>query len=160
MIWRPYFTSWSKRGLSRCGLLDNILCEWWLVRHFFERVWVILCGWGIVLGEWGWMGMSGGRWGWVHCLIMPFNNELLITTCPQFFRPRNVGFLNCKLGWEAEENRDVNWLLSNTYFQHQTYSIILQHFPKKKYISKNKQLTGYNLKMSWEINLDVLLLSK
>ena len=82
--------------------------EWWLVRHYFERVWVILCGWGIILVELGWVGMSGGRWGWVHCLIMPFNNELLITTCPQFFRPRNVGFLNCKLGWEAEENREVN----------------------------------------------------
>ena len=42
------------------------------MKHYFERVWVILCGWGIVLGEWGWVGISGGRWGWVHCLIMPF----------------------------------------------------------------------------------------
>ena len=23
------------------------------------------------LGGWGWVGMSGGEWGWVHCLIMP-----------------------------------------------------------------------------------------
>ena len=27
--------------------------------------------WGIILGGWGWLGMIGGEWVWVHCLIMP-----------------------------------------------------------------------------------------
>ena len=48
MIWRSYFTSWSKRSLNRYGLLEDILCEWWWVRHYFEWVWVILGGWGII----------------------------------------------------------------------------------------------------------------
>ena len=80
MIWRPYVTSWSKRNLSRCELLDRILCEWQLVRHYlqfirhyFEWVWVILGGqgwvetsgvlfwvgwgeWDIILSGWGWVG--------------------------------------------------------------------------------------------------------
>ena len=46
--------------LSRCGLLDHVLCKWWLVRHYFEWVWVILGGWG----EWGCMGLFFG-WGGV-----------------------------------------------------------------------------------------------
>ena len=24
-----------------------------------------------ILSRWGWVGMSEGEWGWVHCLIMP-----------------------------------------------------------------------------------------
>ena len=27
--------------------------------------------WENILGDWGWLGMSGGEWGWVHYLIMP-----------------------------------------------------------------------------------------
>ena len=45
----PYLVI-KERSLSRCGLLDHILCEWRLMRHYFERVWVILGGWGIILG--------------------------------------------------------------------------------------------------------------
>ena len=96
MIWRPYDAPWSKRSLSRCGLLDHILCSLRLVRHYLEWVWVILGGWGWVglggeifwvggggwknvLSEWGWVevtgvsGGGGGEWGWVHCLIIPFS---------------------------------------------------------------------------------------
>ena len=36
----------TKRSLSRCGLLDHILCESQLMRHYFEWMWVILGGWG------------------------------------------------------------------------------------------------------------------
>ena len=79
MIWRPYVTSWSKRSLSRCGLLHHILCEWRLVKHYyFEWLWMgHYFGWVGVGGEifwvggWGWVGVSGGEWGCVHCLIMP-----------------------------------------------------------------------------------------
>ena len=62
MIWRPYVNSRSKRSLSRCGLLDHILCEWWLVRHYLEQVWVILGGWVWMGHYFGWVGMSGGGW--------------------------------------------------------------------------------------------------
>ena len=31
--------------------------------------WVGRGGWGNILG--GWVGVSWGEWGWVHCLIMP-----------------------------------------------------------------------------------------
>ena len=79
MIWWPYFTLWSKRSLSRCWLLDHILCKWRLVRHYFEWVWVVLGGWDIILSRWGWVGLyraliwvggkifwvGGGGWGWV-----------------------------------------------------------------------------------------------
>ena len=70
-LWR-YFTLWWKRGLSGCGLLDHFLCEWRLVRHYLEWVWVILGGWGWVGGVWG---IILGEWGWVHCLIMPIRNK-------------------------------------------------------------------------------------
>ena len=66
MIWRRYIISSSKRSLSRCGLLDHILYDWRLVRHYFEWVWVILGEWkwvghyfGWVEGEWGWVEVSG-----------------------------------------------------------------------------------------------------
>ena len=36
--------------------------------HSFGRVGG---GWDIILGGWGWKGIGGGEWGWVHCLIMP-----------------------------------------------------------------------------------------
>ena len=72
MIWWPYFTLWSKRSLSRCGLLDHILYEWRLVRRYFEWVWVILGRRGIISGKWGWVEvygplfwMDGGEWSWV-----------------------------------------------------------------------------------------------
>ena len=80
---RRYLTSWSRRSLSRYGLLEHILCEWQLMRHYFEWVWVILCGWDIfwvVWGEWGWMrhyfgwvGVSGALFcvnggGWENVL--------------------------------------------------------------------------------------------
>ena len=90
MIWWPYFSSGSKKSLSRCRLTDHILCKWQLLRHYFEWVWVILDGWDIILGggvwgiilggwEWvgrmgkyfGWLGVGGGERGWMHCLIMP-----------------------------------------------------------------------------------------
>ena len=29
--------------------------------------------WVNILGWWDWLGMSGGEWGWVHCLIMPIS---------------------------------------------------------------------------------------
>ena len=55
------------------------------MRGYFEWVGVILGrrggGEGIILGVWEWVGkyfgwvgvggLSGGGWGWVHCLIMP-----------------------------------------------------------------------------------------
>ena len=63
IIWRPYVTSWSKRSLSRCVLLDRIWSEWRLVRYYFKWVWVIL-------GGWGWVGVYGalflGGWEWVE----------------------------------------------------------------------------------------------
>ena len=72
-IWRPYVTSWSKRSFSRCGLLKHILCECWLMRHYFQWVWVTLSEWGIILGGWECVGMyvalflvGGDEWGWVE----------------------------------------------------------------------------------------------
>ena len=42
-----------------------ILGEWrWLGNYF----WVSGGGWGITFGKCGWVG---GEWGWLHCLIMP-----------------------------------------------------------------------------------------
>ena len=83
--WQPYVTSWSKRSLTKCGLLDNNLCKTRIVRHFFEWVWVILGGWVSVEFYFGWVNGSkgmdrtlfwvgGGGWGWLHCLIMPHCN--------------------------------------------------------------------------------------
>ena len=70
MIWWPYFTSLSKRSLSKCRLMDHILCKWRLLRHYFEWVWVILDGLDIILGRWGWVELYGvlfwvgeGEWG-------------------------------------------------------------------------------------------------
>ena len=48
-------------------------------------------GWVNILGGWKWVGMSGGEWGWVHCLIMPlfnepgnrFYNNSVINICPR-----------------------------------------------------------------------------
>ena len=42
----------AKISLSRFGLLDHILCEWRLVRHYFEckLFWVGGGGWDIILG--------------------------------------------------------------------------------------------------------------
>ena len=61
MIWWPYFISWSKRSLSRCRLMDHILCKWRLLRHYFEWGWVALGRWDIILGGWGCMGHFFGR---------------------------------------------------------------------------------------------------
>ena len=47
-------------------LLDHILCEWRLVRDYFECVWVILGGWGWVSHYFGWMGVGGPLF-WVDC---------------------------------------------------------------------------------------------
>ena len=40
--------------------------------------WVNVGGWGIILGEWGWVGhyfgrvvVGGGEWEWMYCLIVP-----------------------------------------------------------------------------------------
>ena len=59
-----------KESLSRCRLIDLILCKWQLLRYYFEWVWVILGGWDIILGGWGWVvvygalfWVSGGGWG-------------------------------------------------------------------------------------------------
>ena len=79
IIWRPYLTSWSKRSLSRCGLLDHILCKWQLVDIILSECglfWVRGGKWGFILGGWGCMGYYfgwvkvSGRWvghyfGWV-----------------------------------------------------------------------------------------------
>ena len=90
IIWRLCVTSWSKRSLSRCGLLDRILCKWRLARHYFEWAglvgalfwvgeggvgvygalfWISRGVWGIILGRCWWMGVGetslwvgGGRW--------------------------------------------------------------------------------------------------
>ena len=36
-------------------------------------------------GGWGGVGISGGEWGWLHCLIMPipipYSNPLMLSTC-------------------------------------------------------------------------------
>ena len=63
MIWRRYVTSRSKRSLSKCGLLEHVLCEWRLIRHYFEWVWVISGGSGCMKHYFGWVGVSGGGWG-------------------------------------------------------------------------------------------------
>ena len=82
MIWWPYFISWSKRSLSRCRLMDHILCKWRLLRQYFEWVGVFLGEWDIILGGWRWVGVYGalfwvGGGGWVHCLIMPVSEGIL-----------------------------------------------------------------------------------
>ena len=105
MIWRLYLILSSKGSLIRFGLLDHILCEWQLarhylrlVRHYFEWVWVILGGWGVdgalfwvggvrwgCMGHYfGWVGVggktfwvSGHEWGRVHSLIMPYTMSIL-----------------------------------------------------------------------------------
>ena len=33
--------------------------------------WVGVGVWENIFVGWGWVGMSGGEWGWMHCLIMP-----------------------------------------------------------------------------------------
>ena len=79
VIWWPYFTLWSKRSLSKCGLLVHILYKWRLMRHYFEWAWVTLGGWDIILnrwgcrgvwdiilGGWGWVGIILGEWGWME----------------------------------------------------------------------------------------------
>ena len=55
------------------------------VGHYFgwvgvsRGVWgIILGGWENILVGWEWMGMSGGEWGQVHCLIMPISISLLL----------------------------------------------------------------------------------
>ena len=37
--------------------MDHILCKRRLLRHYLEWVWVILGGWDIILGGWGWVGV-------------------------------------------------------------------------------------------------------
>ena len=61
------YTSWWKKSLNRCGVLDYILCEWRLVMHHFEWLWVIL-------GRWVQMGVfrallwvDGSGWGIILC---------------------------------------------------------------------------------------------
>ena len=81
---RRYLTSWSRRSLSRCGLLDHILCEWQAVSQ--ALFWVSVGGWGIILGGCGWVVVGGvlfwevrvggkifwvGGGGWEYCFIMP-----------------------------------------------------------------------------------------
>ena len=92
-----FFTSWSKRSLSRCRLMTHILCKWRSLRNYFEWVWVLLGEWDIILGIWEWLGLygslfwvgealfwvSGGGWenilvgwgwvGWVYYFIMPIS---------------------------------------------------------------------------------------
>ena len=110
-IWRPYVTLWSKRSLSRCGLLKHILCECWLMRHYFQWVWVTLSEWGIILGGWGWVGKY--FWwmrvigGWVHCLIMPSRNIFHVHRCVLIFlRVSTVAFkLITLLSWWHLQNQ-------------------------------------------------------
>ena len=80
--------------MTRCGLLDHVLCKLQSVKHYFEWVWVILGRWDIILGGalfwvggggrenilggWEWVWLSGSEWGWVHCLIMPLLFYMLI----------------------------------------------------------------------------------
>ena len=97
MILWPYFTSRSKRILSRCRLMDHSLCKWrtvietlfWVsVRHFgwmghyFRWVavggalfWVGGGGWeNIWLGGsgWRWLEVRGAGWGWVGIFFLFF----------------------------------------------------------------------------------------
>ena len=78
IIWRPYLTSWSKRSLSRCGLLDHILCEWQLVAIILSECWPFCVrgdrwgGWRCMEYYFGWVGVGwkifwvgGGGWSWV-----------------------------------------------------------------------------------------------
>ena len=70
-----------KEKFEYVWVLDNILYDWRLVRHYVEWVWVILGEWGlakhyfwrvradrggcgIILGGWRWVGMSGALF-WV-----------------------------------------------------------------------------------------------
>ena len=62
LIWRPHVISSSNRSLSTCGLLHHILCEWFLVRHYFEWVWAILGQWGWVRHNFWWVGVGGNVW--------------------------------------------------------------------------------------------------
>ena len=64
----------AKISLSRFGLLDHILCEWRLVRQYFEckLFWVGGGGWDIILGGWSYVEVygtlfwvAGGEWGCV-----------------------------------------------------------------------------------------------
>ena len=94
MIWRPCVTLWSKRSLSRCVLFGHVLCQWQLVSHYFEWLWIMLGRWGwvgwvghyfgwvgvsgsdwdIILCGWVWVeicGVGGSEWRWVHCLTIP-----------------------------------------------------------------------------------------
>ena len=41
--------------------------EWWLVD-------IILSGLGWLGKSFGWVGVGGDEWGWVHCLIMPIDS--------------------------------------------------------------------------------------
>ena len=117
MIWRPYDTSWSKRSLSRCGLLGHILCEWRLMRHYFEWMWIFLGGWGNILGWWwwvghyfGWVGVGGNifwvgwrGWGWVGVGVM-FDNtihllrsrlwQIEFVICNHYANRRRISVLN------------------------------------------------------------------
>ena len=66
-------------------------------------MWFILGEWGIILGEWGvWalfcvggvyghyfglVGVVGGGWRWVHCLIMSILNKHI---CQNFFQENGI----------------------------------------------------------------------
>ena len=42
--------------------------EWRLVRHYFDKCglfWMSSGKWGIILGEWGWVGCMGHYFGWM-----------------------------------------------------------------------------------------------
>ena len=96
---RRYLTSWSRRSLSRCGLLDHILCEWQAVSQ--ALFWVSVGGWGIILGGCGWVvvggalfwevrvggkifWVGGGGWGWVGVGAL-FHNAHILPTLLQIY---------------------------------------------------------------------------
>ena len=102
ILWRPFLISWSKRSLSRCGLLDNILCEWQLVGIILSEYglfWVCGSGWGIVLGRWGWMDVyevlfwvDGGEW-WLVDIILS-----------------GLGWLGKYFGWVGVGGDEWGWV--------------------------------------------------
>ena len=87
MIWPPYIILWSKRSLSRGGLLDHFSvwlevseALFWVIVGYLGWVGVSRAlfwvggvsggGWDIILGERGWVkkyfGLVRGDWGWVE----------------------------------------------------------------------------------------------
>ena len=148
-LWH-YLTSWSKRSLSRYGLMDHILCESRLVKHYFQWVWVIMGRWGIFLGGWRWVVADealfwgggaffwGGR-GWVgvcgggYCLIIP---NLVCVTSLQ----KTMLRIKC---WEYKKVRDFLSLIQKQtkHFAGSLSFFWKQYFANERLSIKNPFVT-------------------